>query len=298
MPRGQGNISVLLCMHFIQRPIPASVHQHDDRGHIPFAPDLVGCELQPGIRAAGHQKKALRSIAFMSEDTHSHIGADDNCWSTGSMNRVRQHLDLGEPDAVRAAYARLSTHYDCLFGPILNHARRAAVAAVNRLPSSDVLEVGVGTGLALPHYNPEKHITGIDVSSKMLLKARERTARLRLHNVESLLEMDAQTMDFAPSQFDIAVAMFVASVVPNPRALIAELYRVVKPGGSILFVNHFAQDRGFLRRCEHAIAPISVKLGWHSDFRLSDLFSPSDLTRATIVALRPFGFFRLVELKN
>lgn len=199
---------------------------------------------------------------------------------------------------MRAAYARLATHYDSLFGLILNHARRAAVGAVNLLPSSDVLEVGVGTGLALPHYNPEKNITGIDISPKMLLKAQERAVRLRLYNVKSLLEMDAQTMVFAANRFDIAVAMFVASVVPNPGALIAELHRVVKPGGTILLVNHFAQDRGVLWRCEHALAPVSVKLGWHSDFKLNDLFSPSDLMRATIVGLQPFGFFRLVELKN
>lgn len=214
------------------------------------------------------------------------------------MNGVGRDLDPAGPDAVRAVYARLATHYDILFGPVLNHARRAAVAAVNRLPCLDVLEVGVGTGLALPHYGPEKRITGIDVSSEMLLKARVRTARLRLHNVELLLEMDARTTVFAPGRFDIAVVMFVASVVPNPRALIAELHRVVKPGGTILFVNHFAQDCGFLRSCERVVAPISVKLGWHSGFRLSDCLSPSDLKQATIVALHPFGFFQLVELKN
>lgn len=214
------------------------------------------------------------------------------------MNRVGRHSDLTEPDAVRATYARLAPHYDSLFGPLLNHARRAAVAAVNRLPSPDVLEVGVGTGLALPHYSPGKRITGIDLSAEMLRQARGRTARLRLQNVESLLEMDAQTTTFAPSRFDIAVVMFAASVVPNPRALMTELHRVVKPGGTILFVNHFVQDHGVLRRCERAIAPISARLGWHADFRLSDLLSPSDRTRAKIVALRPLGFFRLVELQN
>jgi phosphatidylethanolamine/phosphatidyl-N-methylethanolamine N-methyltransferase len=219
-------------------------------------------------------------------------------WRTKSMNHVGQHSDLMAPDAVREAYARLATHYDSLFGPILSHARRAAAAAVNRLPSRDVLEVGVGTGLALPYYSPEKRITGIDISSEMLLQARERTARLRLHNIESLLEMDARTLLFGPSRFDIAVVMFVASVVPNPRALIMELRRVVKPSGTIFFVNHFARDRGFLRRCERAAAPICMKLGWHADFRLSDLLSPSDLARTTTTALQPFGFFRLVELKN
>jgi len=62
---------------------------------------------------------------------------------------------------------------------------------VNRLEGQDVLEVGVGTGLALPHYNPDKRITGIDLSKEMLRKARERTRKDALVNVQALHEMDA-----------------------------------------------------------------------------------------------------------
>ena len=96
----------------------------------------------------------------------------------------------------------------------------ARCALVNSLPGAQVLEVGVGTGLALPRYRRQKRITGIDLSAEMLARARERAAALRLSNVTALREMDAEAMDFPDGAFDVAVAMFVASVVPHPRRLV------------------------------------------------------------------------------
>jgi phosphatidylethanolamine/phosphatidyl-N-methylethanolamine N-methyltransferase len=119
-----------------------------------------------------------------------------------------------------------------------------------------------------------------------------------LRNVEALLEMDAQATSFETAQFDIAVAMFVASVVPDPQALVAELRRVVRPGGKIIFVNHFAQDRGLVARIERALAPASAKLGWHPDFHFRHIFTSADLAGAKITPMRPLGLFRLVELDN
>ena len=146
---------------------------------------------------------------------------------------------------MRAAYRRWAGVYDQVFGGVSAFGRRRAVSLVNNLPGTHVLEVGVGTGLALPHYRPEKRITGIDLSAEMLARARERAASLDLGNVTALREMDAEAMEFPDGHFDVAVAMFVASVVPHPRRLLAEMRRVVRPGGQILFVNHFAAERGF-----------------------------------------------------
>ena len=203
-----------------------------------------------------------------------------------------------DADAVRAAYKRWAGSYDSWFGIFSRHARRAAVTAVNHINGERVLEVGVGTGLALPLYSAAKRVTGIDLSKDMLLKARDRADGLGLHNVDALLEMDAQATEFPDGQFDIAVAMFVASVVPNPRALVAELRRVVRPGGSILFVNHFAQESGPVWWVERALAPASSVLGWHPDFRLGHIFSAADMKGAKITPMRPMGLFRLVELAN
>ena len=203
-----------------------------------------------------------------------------------------------DADAVRAAYRRWAGVYDALFGGISTWGRRRAVAAVNRLEGTDVLEVGVGTGLALPHYTRSKRITGIDLSAEMLAHARKRVQSQRLGNVDALLEMDAEQTGFVDGRFDIAVAMFVASVVPNPRRLLAEMRRVVRPGGHILFVNHFAAERGPLWWIERALAPASRALGWHPDFAFADLLTPEDIGRARFAPVPPFGLFTLVRLPN
>ncbi len=203
-----------------------------------------------------------------------------------------------DADAVRAAYKRWAGVYDTVFGGVSSVGRRRAVALVNTLPGRDVLEVGVGTGLALPHYTADKRITGIDLSAEMLQQARKRVASLGLPNVEALRVLDAELTDFPDASFDVAVAMFVASVVPHPRGLLAEMRRVVRPGGNILFVNHFAAERGPRWWVEAAMAPASRALGWHPDFAMQALFSPDDLARMRADPVPPFGIFTLVRLPN
>jgi len=203
-----------------------------------------------------------------------------------------------DAEAVRAAYRRWAGIYDAAFGMISARGRGRAVALVNSLPGSRVLEVGVGTGLALPLYKAEKRITGIDLSTEMLAIARERVARARLPNVEALLELDAEDTGFPEASYDIAVAMFVASVVPNPRKLLAEMRRVVRPGGHILFINHFAAQRGPRWWVERAMAPASHALGWHPDFFLNDLFSDTDRAAVRLASVPPCGLFTLAHLPN
>jgi len=170
------------------------------------------------------------------------------------------------------------------------------VAAVNALPGERVLEVGVGTGLALPAYSQSKRITGIDLSEDMLERARMRVLQEHLTNVDDLLEMDAEATTFEDDSFDIAVAMFVASVVPHPDRLLAELKRVVKPGGHILFVNHFLATGGVRLSVERGMARASRSLGWHPDFAIESLLPPEDLRRATLTPVPPAGLFTLVTL--
>ena len=203
-----------------------------------------------------------------------------------------------DADAVRAAYRRWAGIYDVAFGGVSAIARRRAVAEANRLPGREVLEMGVGTGLALPRYLAEKRITGIDLSAEMLDRARQRVARLGLDNVDALLEMDAEATSFPDASFDIAVAMFVASVVPHPRRLLAEMRRLVRPGGHLVFVNHFAAERGPRWWIEWAMAPASRSLGWHPDFAADSLFGPEDRARMQARPVPPFGIFTLVHLPN
>ena len=92
--------------------------------------------------------------------------------------------------------------------------------------------------------------------------------------------------------------MFVASVVPHPRRLLDEMRRVVRPGGHILFVNHFAAERGPRWWVERALAPASRALGWHPDFSVAALFTAEERGCATLTAVPPAGLFTLAHLPN
>ncbi len=204
-----------------------------------------------------------------------------------------QKLDA---EAVRTAYRRQAAFYDAAFGRISRPARQRSIDLINSLPGRRVLEVGVGTGLALPLYDASKRVTGIDLSCDMLDRARARVEAEGLTQVEALLEQDAEDTDFADGSFDVAASMFVASVVPHPRRLLAELRRVVRPGGHILFVNHFIAPGGLRRVVERAMAPMSHKLGWHPDFAISDLFGTEQPENTTFESMSPGGLFTLVHL--
>ncbi|MEJ0045008.1 MAG: methyltransferase domain-containing protein [Rhodospirillales bacterium] len=215
-----------------------------------------------------------------------------------TRSRIENVLTRLDAEAVRIAYRRQAAFYDWAFGAVATPARQRAIARVNALPGDRVLEVGVGTGLALPHYSAEKRITGIDLSADMLARARARVARLQLTNVEGLLELDAENTGLPSASFDIAAGMFVASVVPHPDRLLAELRRLVRPGGHILFINHFSARGGPRLAVERAMTPLAHALGWHPDFPIEALLSQSDLATASLIPMPPAALFTLVCLPN
>ncbi len=214
---------------------------------------------------------------------------------TPDRDHPRTALDAA---GVRDAYRRWAGVYDAVFGGVSAFGRRRAVAEVNRLPGTRVLEVGVGTGLALPRYNGDKRVVGVDLSREMLEKAALRVQAERLGQVVGLAEMDAEHMAFADGAFDIAVAMFTASVVPDAKRLFGEMSRVVRPGGHLLFVNHFAAEDGPRWWVERAMAPLSRLLGWHPDFALRDLLDPELVQVEAMEACKPGGLFTLVRVRN
>ncbi len=208
-------------------------------------------------------------------------------------DRAPVSMDL---DSVIKAYRRYAGIYDLVFGPAFQWGRARSVARINELDCTSVLEVGVGTGLSLPRYRPEKRIVGIDVSRDMLTIARRRVETCGLRNVDTLAEMDAEQLGFPDNHFDAVVAMHVMSVVPNPHRCLAEMKRVCKPGGTILICNHFAgkADKWITRRMQ----PLARWLGWHPDFALTELLDGSSLGITSRRDVPPFGLFKLIELQN
>jgi phosphatidylethanolamine/phosphatidyl-N-methylethanolamine N-methyltransferase len=186
-----------------------------------------------------------------------------------------------ENDFVERVYEKLSKVYDLVFGPTLHPGRVVAIERMGIAAGDRILEVGVGTGINTSLYPRTCHITGVDLSSSMLEKARERVAREGLRNVR-LLEMDAQSLTFADGSFDIVYAPYLVSVVPDPICVVQEMRRVCRPGGKIIILNHFRSANPILSRLERAISPLTVHIGFKSDLDLPAFLAQAGLEPVSI----------------
>jgi phosphatidylethanolamine/phosphatidyl-N-methylethanolamine N-methyltransferase len=186
-----------------------------------------------------------------------------------------------ENDFVENVYDKLAKVYDLIFGPTLHPGRLQAIERMKIQPGERVLEVGVGTGINLSLYPREASVTGIDFSSSMLEKARERAARKDAAPVR-LLQMDAADLKFADDSFDIVYAPYLISVVPDPVTVAQEMRRVCRPGGRIIFLNHFLSPNGLLSRVERLISPFTIHIGFKSDLDLPAFLAQADLEPISI----------------
>ncbi len=166
---------------------------------------------------------------------------------------------------ITKAYARWAPIYDVVFGAVFERGRKASIAAAERI-GGHILEVGVGTGLSLPDYSWANRLVGVDLSVPMLRKAKARVKEHRLTNVEGLAVMDAQHLGFADAVFDVVVALYVITAVPDPETTLDEFTRVIKPGGEIVLVNHLGAESGPRAAAERAFAPLARRLGWRLEF--------------------------------
>jgi phosphatidylethanolamine/phosphatidyl-N-methylethanolamine N-methyltransferase len=203
-----------------------------------------------------------------------------------------------DKDAVAKAYARWAPVYDLVFGAVFERGRKASIAAAER-SGGRILEVGVGTGLSLPDYARSSRVAGIDLSLPMLRKAQARAAAHRLTNVDGLAVMDAQHLGFQDSVFDVVVAQYVITAVPDPEATLDEFVRVLKPGGEIVLVNHLGAEAGLRSALERCFAPLARRLGWRPEFRWERLAGwakrHGDVRVIERRAMPPLGHFSLIR---
>lgn len=202
-----------------------------------------------------------------------------------------------EKRQVKRAYKIYAPAYDLVFDWIFNPGREAAIRLLDIRPNDHIFEVGIGTGLNLPLYPRGCRLTGIDLSEEMLQKAYDKVAELGLTNV-TLRTMDATVMDFRDSQFDAAVATYTISAVPDPVAVLREMRRVVKPGGSIVVLNHFRSDKRVMAHLEDLVAPVCTRLGWKSNLPLQPLLEQVGLVPDIQERVNLFNGWRLIKCSN
>jgi len=199
---------------------------------------------------------------------------------------------------VVAAYARWAPIYDPIFGAFTRGPGRAAIAEINQLPAGRIIEIGVGTGLSLPLYDRRHRVVGVDLSTDMLALAEKRVSAGRLSHVEALLEMDAASLRFPDGSFDAAMAMFVITVVPDPDGVLAEMIRVVRPGGRVVLVNHFSVDRGVRALVERWLSRFSARLGWRPNFPIERVLGRPQLRLVKRQPVKAFDLFTLLVFER
>jgi len=204
-------------------------------------------------------------------------------------------------DAIEKAYDRWAPVYDRVFGRVFEQGRVASIEAVERHlgpQGGRLLEVGVGTGISLENYSRNIRIVGIDISVGMLRRAHERVVENDLTNVEALAVMDAKHLAVPDASFDVVVAQYVITAVPDPEATLDEFVRVLKPGGEIILVNHLGAESGFRRAFEQGFSPIARRLGWSPEFPWARLVSWAERDGVRLLERRPMpplGHFSLIR---
>ncbi len=201
-------------------------------------------------------------------------------------------------DQVADAYARWAPIYDLVFGPVFRRGRRAAVRAAEAV-GGRVLEVGVGTGLSLSDYGPGTRIVGIDISEPMLDKARKRVDAMHLTNVEALEVMDAENLSVPDASFDVVVAQYVVTAIPNPERALDEFARVVRPGGEIILTTRIGADVGMRGMIEKWLMPLTSRMGFRTEFSWSRYERWAEGSKTVQLlerrALPPLGHFWLLR---
>jgi ubiquinone/menaquinone biosynthesis C-methylase UbiE len=186
-------------------------------------------------------------------------------------NEIDGGLDMAATERVRQRWDRHAATYDRGIATerfLIGDAR----AFLCGQASGEVLEVAIGTGRNLPHYPPGTRLTAIDLSAGMLGQARARAGALGLD--VDLRQGDAQALPFPDRSFDSVVCTFALCEIPDLPRAVAEMRRVLRPGGLLLVVDH-------VRSSNRALLAL---------MRLADRFEPGHLLRRPIEQIRAGGF--------
>jgi phosphatidylethanolamine/phosphatidyl-N-methylethanolamine N-methyltransferase len=183
---------------------------------------------------------------------------------------------MSQPHESRV-YSDLARFYDFFFGRVFVDREHEVIESLNLRPGNRVLEVGVGTGIALDGYPPYAHVIGIDPSADMLERAKKRVTEHGWRHIE-LLQGDALNLNYPDDSFDFVTSFHVLTVVPDPYRMMSEMVRVCKPGGRIAITTHFQSSNRLIAALNTIVNPITRQLGWTTRLRKQDVLKGHPIT--------------------
>jgi len=234
----------------------------------------------------------------MSKDS-KYMSKDSKCRTplylhTGGNGNGSGYL---EHDSIKKIYAAYSHVYDALFKRFFAPRIRHAISNMDIRPGERILDVGVGTGLSLPVYPRHCKVIGIDLSTEMLKKAKEKIEANRFDNIR-VIGMDAMRTGFEDNSFDRVFISHVVSVVPDPYKVMAEVKRVCRKGGQVVIVNHFKSTNKLIEKFEKVMNPVCERIGWRSDLCLDEFIARSGLSVTRSYTLKKIDFWKIVFATN
>jgi ubiquinone/menaquinone biosynthesis C-methylase UbiE len=177
----------------------------------------------------------------------------------GRIVRGASPAHSAETERVRRLYEKEAPKFDRSMGRwdrTLFAGTREWVCAQAK---GDVLEIAIGTGLNLPFYSDAVRLTGVELSPAMIEVARARAEELD-REVELRLG-DAEALEFADASFDTVICTYSLCTIPDDRAAVREVKRVLRPGGKFLLAEHVRSPMAIVRFVEMLIEPMAVRLG-------------------------------------
>ncbi len=175
-----------------------------------------------------------------------------------------------------------------IFGFFLDWSMRSKVIARERPPAlkdthGDVLELGFDTGLNLPYFPAAvKRLTAVDPEDLMPKRVAQRITAARFP-VERA-KLSAEHLPFEDSKFDCAVSTFTLCTIPDATGALREVRRVLKSGGSFLFLEHGLSDEPSVAKWQRRLDPIQrvIGRGCHLTRRIDQLISEAGLEIARL----------------
>ncbi len=209
---------------------------------------------------------------------------------------MSSRMDRRATRATRTRYDRIAPIYDLMEGLSEPHFRPWREKLWAGMPDGLTLEVGIGTGKNLPFHPRAARMVGVDLSDRMLERARARAGRLG--RTIDLRVMDAQALDFPTHSFDAVAATFVFCSVPDPVRGLQELGRVVKPGGVIALLEHVRIEAAPWGRMLDALNPLVVRLwGANINRRTVENVQAAGLRIECVESLGPLGMVKLIRAR-